>query len=712
MLTFLNPAVLIALSAALVPVLIHFLNIRRRKTIQFSSLLLLEEIERSALRKFKINQILLLLLRSLAVFFIVLAFAKPLLPDVIWGSMLGGKQKTTLALVIDNSHSMDTRWQQSSRFAEAKRLALRVLSQSSPSDEVFLTYPSMNTQVEAPLNPDHAQKVISKLSLKPQQRSIQTLLKESLEKLGQARHFNRECYVISDFQQSSFFSKDSLKQNEDSKRIHHLFFIRLNQTQTDNASIIKSNVRTKILEPEKPIRLQTSVDFFSQNPLKKRLLTLRLNDKFKDEAAVSNQTSTQVNAMLSAKPSNPGFITGHIELEADDYLHDNSFWFVSNIPKQIKILVASDNPKEALFLKAALSSYAKPDFFSTKHIRTQDLQSKSLSEYDVLILVGMNKCDAMMGEKLMRFVERGGGLMAFLSPNISSKTNINACLSKLGLGKVQSKTMIQQSGSRTLDRLSANEALFEGIMKSQKLAKKTFKTIEDKVYKAAGYKKTFQETQFLSVLNGKTLATRKQSGKGKIILWATLPTLQHTTFVINPLFSPLIFQSVFWMVSSNQVDKSPIVAGKSTQIQMPGLRTASQQLELIKPNGEAVLPTLISKNDGIYLNAESDMIDEAGAYSVRHKIDLTEIYRFAVNMPVSESDTNTVSDTSLVKLSERFGVEPSNLRIATHSEIKKGLESEIANSRSGYGAWKMFIMVAIALLVVESLVARNMFVKD
>ncbi|HEX9828971.1 MAG TPA: BatA domain-containing protein, partial [Bacteroidota bacterium] len=77
--TFLNPFILFGLLAAGIPILLHLLNLRKLRTIEFSTLSFLKELQRTKIRRIKIRQWLLLLLRTLLVICIVMAFARPTL---------------------------------------------------------------------------------------------------------------------------------------------------------------------------------------------------------------------------------------------------------------------------------------------------------------------------------------------------------------------------------------------------------------------------------------------------------------------------------------------------------------------------------------------------------------------------------------------------------------------------------------------------------
>jgi len=75
--SFLWPGILILLAAAGIPILIHLLGERRYEKVYFSSIRLLKQIETDSLRKIRLRQWIILILRTLGIMFLVLALAGP-----------------------------------------------------------------------------------------------------------------------------------------------------------------------------------------------------------------------------------------------------------------------------------------------------------------------------------------------------------------------------------------------------------------------------------------------------------------------------------------------------------------------------------------------------------------------------------------------------------------------------------------------------------
>lgn len=104
--TFLSPLLLWFLAAASVPVIIHLINKRRHKTIQWAAMQFLLKATRESRGKKKLRHILILACRALALAALAFAAARPIMSGLIgWG----GGSIDTVVLLLDRSASMETR---------------------------------------------------------------------------------------------------------------------------------------------------------------------------------------------------------------------------------------------------------------------------------------------------------------------------------------------------------------------------------------------------------------------------------------------------------------------------------------------------------------------------------------------------------------------------------------------------------------------------
>ncbi|NQV41836.1 MAG: BatA domain-containing protein [Candidatus Marinimicrobia bacterium] len=112
--TFLNPLFLWFLPLISVPVIIHLLAKRKSKLIDFPSLKFLKLLEQDALRKFNVKQLILLIIRTLMVLLIILAFARPGL-DRTTGFRLNSGSIDLLIVALDNTASNQSNFEKYDR---------------------------------------------------------------------------------------------------------------------------------------------------------------------------------------------------------------------------------------------------------------------------------------------------------------------------------------------------------------------------------------------------------------------------------------------------------------------------------------------------------------------------------------------------------------------------------------------------------------------
>src|ERR1700755_2036961 len=102
---FLFPAFLFALAALAIPVIVHLFNFRRYQKIYFSNVQFLKEIQEQQSSRRNIKERLIPATRLLALFFLVLAFARPYLSN--HNTSKAGAQRV-VSIFVDNSYSMQT----------------------------------------------------------------------------------------------------------------------------------------------------------------------------------------------------------------------------------------------------------------------------------------------------------------------------------------------------------------------------------------------------------------------------------------------------------------------------------------------------------------------------------------------------------------------------------------------------------------------------
>jgi len=201
---FLNPLFLFGLGAAAIPILIHLFTRRKPREVRFPSLDFLAEVNQSEIRRLRIKQWLLLLLRALAVAFLALALARPSLQ----GSARGGTAASTLVALVDVSGSMGAPDGEGRPLtATARRVLESLLATIGPADELLLVpYDRTPRPVsDQPISESGRLRAAAQALAPSESATDHRAALELAARALQASHsLNKEVFWISDFQQSGF----------------------------------------------------------------------------------------------------------------------------------------------------------------------------------------------------------------------------------------------------------------------------------------------------------------------------------------------------------------------------------------------------------------------------------------------------------------------------------------------------------------------------
>ncbi len=200
---FLNPLFLFGLAAAAIPVLIHLFTRRKPRQVPFPSLEFLAEVNQSEIRRLRLKQWLLLLLRTLAVALLAMAMARPSLQG---GS--GGSAASTLVALVDVSGSMGAPDGEGRPLtATARRVVESLLATLGPADELLLVpYDRAPRPLsEAPLaDAARVRAAAQALAATASATDHTAALALAGRALAASRALNRELFWVSDFQRSGF----------------------------------------------------------------------------------------------------------------------------------------------------------------------------------------------------------------------------------------------------------------------------------------------------------------------------------------------------------------------------------------------------------------------------------------------------------------------------------------------------------------------------
>lgn len=688
--TFLNPAVLIGLIAATIPVIIHLLNLRKLKKIEFSTLAFLKELQKNKIRKIKIKQWLLLLLRVLIILFIVFAFARPALRGL---SIAGttSAAKTTAVIIVDDTFSMSVLSQNGSYFNQAKDFAKKIIEQLKEGDEaalIFLSesYPKKNlTNDFGSLISELNQKDIS--YGKPQ---LNIAIATAAQLVNMSNNFNREIYILSDLQKNIFPSgevKSDLSEilNEYVK----LYSITFSEKSVFNLGVDELKINTQIFEKDRPITFSVSVTNYSDQNLQNGVLSLFLNNKRSAQKSFDVEAGKSVLVDIEAISDAAGFIDVVAEIETDDIEDDNKRFSSLFIPDKISVLIISDENSASRFLKFALQTIGS-EKISIDEKNSNQLGGLQLKNYDVVFLCSENS--VQYAAKLNQFLIEGGNLVIIpsINPDISK---INDLLQKFNLplaagfaGKLNDKSLSLQ-----FEKLEFGHPVFLNLFKNDDK-----KNIESpSVNYFLKYLTQGKGSSIISLTEGSSFLSEFKSGNGKILFFNTAFDPSWSNFPIKTIFAPLIVKTVFYLSQKENLQKN-LLAGDPIKIDLN--RVKSVPVKIVKPDSTTDFLNIDLTNQKFVEYTNTNL---AGFYKIFS--DNQQIDNIAINFEPSESNPVYSNEKDLEKYLEQINFKGNFIIV----DKNKNPFETINQARFGSELWRIFLMVAIILAITEMTLARN-----
>ena len=686
---FLNPAILFGLLAASIPVIIHLFNLRKLKKIEFSTLAFLKELQKNKIRKIKLKQWILLALRVLIILFIVMAFARPALQSIQIGGTTSAA-KTTAIFILDDTFSMSVVDQKGSYFNQSKEIISRVISQLQEGDEVGLilvSAPKMENKLTSNLS--EFIKNVEQLDLSYSSGDLNSTIVKASQLISESKNFNREIYVLSDFQKNKITNKNI--NNDLSELLNEsvkLYTFDLSDKDVFNLSVDELKINNQIFEKDKPVSFSVTITNNSNQDVNSAVVSVFMNTERAAQKSFDVSPGQSTIVEIEAVPKSTGFIDVAAEIETDEIEQDNKRFTSLFIPEKISVGMFSENPADLNFVDLALQTLGEGKYTIEKKGLSQ-ITSQQLNKYQ-MIIVSSNSIPSGI-EQIKNYVREGGGLILFPA-SIFDAVKINQLFSQLGLGI--NSSFVGKVNSNDLkikfDKTDFNHPLFQNIFQNEE--KKKYESPELNAY----YKLSSTGNQLISLIDGSSFLSEYKMGKGKTFVFNSAPVLSWSDFPIKSIFAPLINKSVVYL-SSKERDENVFLAGEEVNLNLKSINLS--QIKIIKPDKSEEFMNLSENSGRDYLTYSNTNV--AGSYKFYSGENLFE--DISINTDPTESKTEYANESDFENYLEQIKFAGKYVSIDKESNIIE----KILQARFGSELWRYFLLVAIILALVEMTIAKN-----
>ena len=636
--TFLQPLILWGLPLVLLPVIIHLINRMRHRPRQWAAMQFLLAATRSSTSHAKLRNLLIMLMRILAVLALLIFLARPLVGG--WMGWALASAPDTILLLVDRSASMD------SRIAGAdesrREYALRMLADAAGEFEHASHLVLLDSATRQANELPSAASLLEWPDTKPTDTAadLPAMLQSALGWLIENKAGTAEIWIASDLQASNWqpddprwetliTAFDSLPQKV------RVRLLATTQESPRNASISIAQLSRQQASGKGEVRLTVDLNR-SQANAGTATITRTLNDVATElEARVTGQ-STRWRHRFTVGDQAGGW--GKLELPADGNPRDNITYYRYSDEHPPSCVVVTDSELGPLW-QAAASVAGQAGRTPAKRYAPGDVTPADLRDA-TLVVWQAPLPEGGMTDALRRFANEGGRVVFFPPGQPSTSRFVG-----LGWGEKQTSGDADFAVGRWDEDQGPLANTDEGLLLP--LAKLGIRQ-RQQVVGQASVLAAFDDAQPLLV--------RQAIGQGEVYFCTTLPLLAWSEMGDGLVVVPMLQR---------------LLAAGSRRLQRDSVAECGQvsagDLQLEWTSAETGLRGDVQTQAGVYKHGDRWLL---------------------VNRPVTENEFERVEDSAVAGL---FGSLPFQLFQAQRDDT--ALQGEI---------WRLFLFLMLLALLIEA----------
>lgn len=651
--TFLNSYILWFLPAVLLPIIIHLLSKRKATRVDFSSLRFLKALEQDALKTFNIKQLILLILRTLLVLFLILAFARPTIQKGV-GFQLATRPQTLTLVVVDNTASTRTILN-SDRFQDWIK-DLSALS-TQQSDLYFLGLgDSVLSKAANDIEPTWSGPV------------VENIAQFAADHLPTDAYARRECILITDGQITNT-ALDSL--------MPWWTAVLLFPGEPDQG-ITSITFPGHVFQPgdEYPIRAQV---FTNKAGMEDEPVELWINDRRMNQILLNTTNRDHENFELKGLIEGRKSQEGILKLSPDANPYNDSRYFVIQPGNQIQVGVVTpaQQPNIWEILKTVLAQQAYNigiDIADVNNLDALELARVKTIIWDTNIAVSSYQL-----ERFRQFVTDGNQMIMVgaINPTISRAFDIPKS-TKTETDSYGYPIHLTRNGASVFQEIPLNATIENGrlVVKKRFISDTPLKK-SSKVWLAFA-----DETPLLSVT---------RHGLGQIVWLNTTLNPTDSNWPVLGVFPAMLVKMIYMAVPELDVNSFNRVVGES--LRFPRLEHfGTEPLQIQIPGGQSQFIQPDSTGNLVFSEAS-----QPGFYRLFQGAQ--QLSSIAVNVDSREAQPQSLTPGE--SFLGRF-----NLNLNLNLAGDQDLTQQILANRQGIPLWPWLLLLALVVFFCENLVAR------
>jgi len=674
---FLNPQFLFALSLISIPIIIHLFNLRRFKRVLFTNVKFLQELKEETTRLSKIKHLLVLASRILAITFLVLAFAQPIIP---LANNSNSKAEKVVSVYIDNSFSMDAITKEGSLLEVAKKKAREITLAFSPSTRFQILTDDFQAVHQRLLSRDEMLIEIDRVKSSPLSKPFSEVILRQQEALSQEPNKSKQYFYISDLQKTSI---DFTNLKADSSQIS---IVGLPLQATPNVYIDSCWFETPVLQINKPINLQVKLNNQGNKDLDNIPIRLLINGTQRAVASLSLKAGESAITIMSFSVAQSGWQNTEVQISDLPITFDDKYFLAFEVKEKVNIINLEGNNNVGVYTDALFS---RDSFFNFKPFDYTKVDYQELQTADIVLLSELPSFSSGLLDELNKFLNNGGNIVLF-----PDSGNDKSTYSSLLEGNAFTELNV---GENKVEKIDLKHPLFSDVFdKSKRQDGNMDYPKVSKHFRLAGG--SSNRINLMTLEGGDPFLSEIKKARGSLYIFSVPLSPGFSNLSRHALVVPLLYRMA--LLSLNQMQFS-FVLGEANQIELDKIQMSADETFHLK--NERLKTDLIPSHKvfpgGVFVNT-NDIVREADVYNLENSGKL--IASIAFNYNRKESAMNFFTVDEVKSKADESGM----LNLTTFKPENVDLTKTLSQLSDGISLWKYCIVFVLLFLLIEILLLR------
>ena len=711
---FANAPLLYALAAAGVPVVIHLLNRRKYREVPWAAMRFLLSAIRKNRRRLRVEQWLLLAIRTLVVLLVVSAMARPFLES--FGAVIAGI-RTHKVIVLDGSLSMGYRSGESSRFDQAKAVATQLVKEARGGDRISVIMMGAPPRVVIG-DPSSDLREVEKEIGELVQSDGGTDLAATFEKVDGVLDVSpigqKEVIFLTDLQAASWRppaeAADALNRmvaRLEARRPRSVV-IDLGKSGGENRAITDLSLNVPVVTIGADVLIRAELRNFGGARADGVRARVTADGILGLEEPFDLPPGEDVHAVFRQQFSTPGDHVIEVFIDDDPLLLDNHRWLVVPVRESLNVLLVDGYFKsepyqaETDYLAQALSpgeeSPGQPHPIKVEVVSESQLSRRELAKYDAVVLCNVAQFNPLEVTALDEFLQQGGGVVVFGGDQVVAE-NYNRLLYDDGHGLLPASLgpsvgdALKKEAGFFFNPLGYGHPLIDAYRGETEPVTSGLTQVRSSQYHKLVIPKGSKAEVALAFDTGDPAVVEARRHRGTVFLVATSADTGWTTWPIHKSYVP-VMQQIILRASAGRLSERNIRVGQPFDRSFSAAG-ASAAVTVTTPSKQSI-PAKLQPAGGVS-QFHFEQTDKSGPYEVKVGPPLALDTSFAANTYPAESDLTKLDRAALA------GILPGwNFQYLTNSK-------ELAEDASSVGRrgelHRPLLYGLLILLLLESILA-------